>query len=64
MATVGYGLAVSAFSRAGLAHMAALREVSVLFAALIGAFWLGEGWGWRRMISATTIVVGLLLLKG
>lgn len=64
VATVGYGLAVWAFSRAGLAHMAALREVSVLFAAVIGAVWLGEGWGWRRLAAAATIVAGLLLLNG
>ena len=64
VATVGYGLAVWAFSRAGLAHMAALREVSVLFAAVIGAVWLGEGWGWRRLAAAATIVLGLLLLNG
>jgi drug/metabolite transporter (DMT)-like permease len=46
-----------------MAHVAALRETSVLFAALMGTFLLGETMGWRRILAATTIVSGLLLMN-
>jgi drug/metabolite transporter (DMT)-like permease len=41
----------------------ALREVSVLFAAAIGAAVLKERFGAARWIAATTIVAGLVLAK-
>jgi drug/metabolite transporter (DMT)-like permease len=43
-------------TRAPVAVVAALREVSVLFAAGIGAWVLKEGFGWKRMIGAATVV--------
>ncbi len=42
-----YGIVLWAMTRAPVAAVAALRETSVLFAALIGAVWLKEGFGWR-----------------
>ncbi len=46
-----------------MAHVAALRETSVLFAAVIGTTLLGERFGFRRVISASLVVAGLLLMN-
>lgn len=46
-----------------MAHVAALRETSVLFAALIGTFLLGEPFGKRRIVAAGIIVAGLILMN-
>ncbi len=45
-----------AMTRAPVAAVAALRETSVLFAALIGAIWLKEGFGLRRLAGAASVV--------
>lgn len=58
-----YGIALWAMTRAPVAVVAALREVSVLFAAAIGAFVLKEGFGWKRMAGAATVVAGVAALK-
>jgi drug/metabolite transporter (DMT)-like permease len=58
-----YGIVLWAMTRAPVAVVAALREVSVLFAALIGALVLKEGFGWRRMAGAATVVAGVAALK-
>jgi len=58
-----YGIVLWAMTQAPVAVVAALREVSVLFAALIGALALKEGLGWRRMAGAATVVAGVAALK-
>jgi len=58
-----YGIALWAMTRAPVAVVAALREVSVLFAAGIGAWVLKEGFGWKRMIGAATVVAGVAALR-
>ena len=58
-----YGIALWAMTRAPVAVVAALREVSVLFAAGIGAWVLKEGFGWKRMVGAVTVVAGVAALK-
>jgi drug/metabolite transporter (DMT)-like permease len=63
IATVGYAIAVWALSRGALAHVAALRETSVIFAALIGATFLGEPLGRVRVGAACLIVGGLVLMN-
>lgn len=63
IATLGYGIAIWAMSVGALAHVAALRETSVLFATLMGALLLHEGFGTRRVLAATLIVAGLLLMN-
>lgn len=63
VAAIGYGIAVWALSLGAMAHVAALRETSVLFAALIGTFLLGERMGYRRIAAALCIVVGLVLMN-
>ena len=46
-----------------MAHVAALRETSVLFATVIGTKLLGESFGARRVAAAATIVAGLVLMN-
>ena len=58
-----YGIALYAMTRAPVAAVAALRETSVLFAALIGAFWLREGFGAMRIAGAASVVIGIAALK-
>ena len=42
--------------------MAALRETSVAFAAVIGMRFLGEDGGWWRVVSAAAVVLGIIAL--
>lgn len=63
MATVGYAIALWAYARAPMASVVSLRESSVLFAALIGAWWLREPFGLARSLAASGLVVGLLLVQ-
>ena len=58
-----YGIALYAMTQAPVAAVAALRETSVLFAALIGAFWLREGFGAMRIAGAASVVIGIAALK-
>ena len=63
MASVGYGIALWAMARTPMALVSSLRESSVLFAALIGAFVLGERFGRPRVLAAALLVVGLVLVQ-
>ena len=58
-----YGIVLWAMTRAPIAAVAALRETSVLFAALLGSIWLKEGFGWRRVAGAASVVAGIAALK-
>jgi len=58
-----YGIALWAMTRAPVAAVAALRETSVLFAALIGAQWLKEGFGPRRAAGTALIACGVVALR-
>ena len=58
-----YAIVLWAMTRAPVAAVAALRETSVLFAALIGAVWLKEGFGMMRLIGAASVVAGIAALK-
>lgn len=58
-----YGIALWAMTRAPVASVAALRETSVLFAALIGTVFLGERFGWQRAAGTLVILVGVMLLR-
>lgn len=63
-ASIGsYAIALWAMTRAPVAVVAALREVSVLFAAAIGAIVLKEGFGWKRMAGAAAVVAGVAALR-
>jgi len=58
-----YGIALWAMTRAPVAAVAALRETSVIFAALIGAFLLKEGDVRRRIAGAVVVAAGVVALK-
>jgi drug/metabolite transporter (DMT)-like permease len=63
LATLSYALVLYALSLGAMAHVSALRETSVLIAALIGTLKLGESFGVRRIAAAATIVAGMILLQ-
>jgi drug/metabolite transporter (DMT)-like permease len=58
-----YGIVLWAMTRAPVAAVAALRETSVLFAALMGSLWLKEGFGLPRLAGALSVVLGIAALK-
>ena len=58
-----YGVALWAMTLAPIGVVAALRETSVLFAAILGARLFGEPFGPRRWLALVLIVSGIILLK-
>ncbi|MSO91851.1 MAG: EamA family transporter [Rhodospirillales bacterium] len=63
LAVVSYGLAIYALGQGTMGHVAALRETSVLFGALIGALRFNEPFGPKRIAAAAAIMAGLVLLQ-
>ncbi|WP_399684408.1 EamA family transporter [Xenophilus sp.] len=64
LASLGsYGIALWAMTRAPVAVVAALRETSVLFAALIGAVWLRERFGLQRVLGTAAVLAGVMTLR-
>ncbi len=58
-----YGLALWAMTVAPLAAVAALRETSILFAALIARFFLSERIGSKRAVAIAAIAAGAVLMR-
>ena len=58
-----YGVALWAMTRAPVATVAALRETSVLFAALLGVWFLKEVFTTRRIIGTCVILAGVMALR-
>jgi len=58
-----YAIVLWAMTRAPVAAVAALRETSVLFAAIIGTLLLKEGFGVARLVGAASVVAGVAALK-
>ena len=63
LSAAAYGVVLWAMTRAPVAAVAALRETSVIFAALIGAWLLKEGHIARRIAGAVTVAAGVIALK-
>ncbi len=63
LAFTAYGLAIWALNLGAMAHVSALRETSVVIAALIGTRLLGEPHGRARVLSAATVAGGVVLLN-
>lgn len=57
-----YGMVLYAKTLAPLGIVSALRETSVIFAALIGVLWFGEGPRGNRVIAAVIVAVGIVLI--
>lgn len=62
IAYCGYAIVLYALSVAPLAYVSALRESSVLFAALLGTLVLGEPFGRPRVVAAGGVTLGLALV--
>ena len=61
LSVLAYGLVLWAQTRGALAPIAALRETSVIFGAIIGALVFREPFG-RTRVTATILVVGGIML--
>jgi len=63
-ASIGsYAIALWAMTRAPVASVAALRETSVLFAAVLGTVLLKERFGLQRAVGTGVIVGGVMALR-
>jgi drug/metabolite transporter (DMT)-like permease len=60
---ISYGIAIWAMTKAPIALVAALRESSVLFGALLAVLILKEPLRTARMVSALMIVAGMVLIR-
>ena len=58
-----YATIVWAFTQAPVPLVAALRETSIIFALLIGTFFLKEKFTFLKTVAALTIFFGVILLK-
>lgn len=63
LAAGGYGIALWAMDQAPLAFVTALRETSVVFAAVIGALFLKESFGRRRILAALVVAAGVIAIQ-
>ncbi|WP_434603635.1 EamA family transporter [Pseudomonas sp. Z4-7] len=59
---LAYGIVIYAMNEAPLGAVSALRETSVLFAALIGAIFLGETLTARQILACAVIVCGTIII--
>lgn len=59
----GYAIILNAMTQAPMAYVSALRETSVIFAALIGVLFLSETMGRHRIISAIIVFAGIVTLR-
>lgn len=57
-----YGLVLYAKTLAPLGIVSALRETSVIFAAMIGVLWFGEGPRGNRLVAAAIVAAGIVLI--
>jgi drug/metabolite transporter (DMT)-like permease len=62
-AFAAYAAVIWAMTKAPIAPVAALRESSVVFAAFIGVYFLGEAGGKSRYFAIVLILVGVLALR-
>jgi len=63
LSILSFGAALYAFSLMETAKVSALRETSVVFAALMGSMFLGESFGRRRLVAAFILAGGLVLMQ-
>ncbi|HLI10431.1 MAG TPA: EamA family transporter [Alphaproteobacteria bacterium] len=63
LSCAGYGIAIWAMSLGAMGQVAALRETGVIFAAIIGALFLREPFGLRRILAAVVVAIGIVILQ-
>ena len=61
--STAYGLVIFAMSLGAMGIVSSLRETSVIFAALIGSLFLGEPFGKQRVIAASLVAAGIILMR-
>ena len=59
---LAYMLALKAYTIARVSYAGSVREISVVFAAFVGWRWLGESFGAIRLVGATFIFAGILVI--
>ena len=57
-----YAIAVYAMTLAPMAFVAALRESSVIFAAVLGTVFLREPFGAKRIVASVGVAAGIAIL--
>jgi drug/metabolite transporter (DMT)-like permease len=62
MMFTAYAIVIYALTLTQMAQVAALRETSVIFAAVIGAVLLKEPLGVKRILAATVVATGIILV--
>ena len=64
LSVAGYGIVVWCYADGPVAPISALRETSVVFAAVLGSIFLREGFGARRIAAAATVAAGIFVMNG
>ncbi|MCS3408038.1 DMT family transporter [Serratia sp. AKBS12] len=59
---LAYGIIIHAMAAAPMGAVSALRETSVLFAALLGYLFLGERLTLKKMLACTVIAAGIVII--
>jgi drug/metabolite transporter (DMT)-like permease len=62
LSVLAYGLVLWAQTRGALATVAALRESSIILAAVIGSVVFHERFGWARIVAAGCVTLGIIVL--
>lgn len=62
LSAIAYGLAIYAMSLTQMANVSAIRESSVIMAALIGVVWLGERPWKARVLAAAVVAAGIIVM--
>jgi drug/metabolite transporter (DMT)-like permease len=60
---ISFSMALYGFSIAPVAYISAMRETAVVIAAVLGWWFLKEGFGLRRTLAAIVLASGLALLQ-
>ena len=63
LSVLAYGLVLWAQTKGALAPIAALRETSVIFGAIIGTLVFREPFGRARITATVLVVAGIVLLN-
>ncbi len=62
MSALAYGIVIWALQTSAMAGISSLRETSVIFAAAIGALFMGEPFGRWRILAAVMVAAGNALI--
>lgn len=62
MAQLGYVFALAAYSFGNIGKIAALRETSILFAGILGYFWLKENMSHQKAVALFIIMISAVAL--